>query len=645
MHFFSSLLLAIAISALSLSVNYAWSAEPASRGSVHSQAAVALYEGKLALDSGQYERAIEQLTVARERLPLLADYILYWRAQAFLAANDFKRTADDIQTLRELSRKGLFARPCRLLELELAEREKSGILDNLYQRYLKDYPSDMQIKLAYARYLKKTGSTDRATRMLRELFTTVTPSAKAAEAELNPDDITAEDWLKKARNLNSGWLFADAEQAFREAIRRNSRLRSSSLDGLAYSLFRQKRYTEAAETYAMTGNAYWHARSLLRANNLDAFETRIPTLLKSREGRTGSLLLAYASKKRRAGDLETALKTYQRVAGNYSSEREEAFWLTGWSYYRKQDFSQASETFTKLHAQFGGFKYLYWKNRSTERLNPAEAVHLSGTSMGTRDFYGYLAAVRQGLPFPGVVSSPPSERVLKADRAELLAALGFRHEAAQELKYLADKSSAPSVLVALSEHMKQVGDFRNAVRTALRVPYSQAIHDLHYPVAYWPEIENASKKNGLDAYLLLAIIREESRFDTDARSIAGALGLMQIMPQTAQRIAQGSNIPYAGPESLHLPRTNIMIGATYLKSLISEFGSIPYAIAAYNAGEEVVRSWVREGNYATVDEFIEDIPYYETQNYVKKVLTSYFQYLRVQNVTTTGNIQRQLGRL
>jgi len=645
MHFFPALLLAIVVSVFSVSANCAWSAEPGSRSSLHSQAAVALYEGKLALDSGQPQRAIEQLTFARERLLLLTDYILYWRAQAFLATNEFKRAADDIQALRELSRKGVLARPCRLLELELAERMKSDALDNLYQRYLKDYPSDMKIKLAYARYLKQTGNTDRANRMLREIFTTITPSAKEAEAELNPDDIAAEDWLKKARNLNSGWRFGDAEQAFREAVRRNSHLRSASLDGLAYSLFRQKRYTEAAEIYAVTGNTYWHARSLLRANNLDAFETRIPTLLKSREGRTGSLLLAYASKIRRAGDLETALKTYRRVAGGYPSEKEEALWLTGWSYYRSQDFSQASETFAKLHAQYGGVKYRYWKNRSVEKLKPSEAVHLSGASMGTRDFYGYLAAVRQGLPLPGAVSSPPSERILKADRPRLLAALGFRKEAAQELKYLADKSSTPSVLVALSEHMKQAGDFRNAVRTALRVPYSQAIHDLYYPVAYWSEIENASKGNEGDAYLLLAIMREESRYDTDARSIAGALGLMQIMPQTAERIAQSNAIPYAGPESLHLPGTNIMIGAAYLKRLISEFGSIPYAIAAYNAGEEVVRSWVQQGNYATVDEFIEDIPYYETQNYVKKVLTSYFQYLRVQNVTTTGNIQRQLGRL
>lgn len=645
MHFFLALVLAIAVSTLSVSVNIASAAESLPRGKARSQAAVSLYEGKLALDSGQYGRAIEQLTMAREQLPLLADYILYWRARAFLASNDFKRSADDIQALRRVAKNGLFAKPSRLLELELAEREKSDGLEDLYQRYLKDYPSDTQVKLAYAKYLKKNGNRSRATRMLRELFTTVTPSAKAAEAELGPDEITAEDWLKKARNLNSGWLFVEAEQAFREAIRKNSRLRSASLDGLAYALFRQKRYAEAAETYAMSGNVYWHARSLLRANDLDAFETKIPTLLKSREGRTGSLLLAYASKKRRAGDWETALKTYQRVAGSYASEREEALWLTGWSYYRKHDFSQASETFAKLHAQYGGLKYLYWKNRSVEKLNPAETAHIPGTSMGVRDFYGYLAAIRQGLPLPDVVTSPPSERLLNADRAQLLAALGLRHEAAQELQYLADKSSSPTVLVALSEHMKQVGDFRNAVRTALRVPYSQAIHDLHYPVAYWPEIGAAAKTHGLDAHLLLAIIREESRYDTDARSIAGALGLMQIMPQTARRIAEGSNIPYSGPESLHVPGTNVMIGAAYLKNLISEFGSFPYAIAAYNAGEDVVRSWVREGNYATVDEFIEDIPYYETQNYVKKVLTSYFQYLRVQNVTATGTIQRQLGRL
>ncbi len=322
MHFFAALLLAIAVSAFSASVNCAWSAEPDSRGSMHSQAAVALYEGKLALDSGQYERAIEQLTVARERLPLLADYILYCGRRPFWLPMTSNGRQMISRPCGSCQGRDCFARPCRLLELELAERERSGALDNLYQRYLKDYPSDMQIKLSYARYLKRTGSADRATRMLRELFTTVTPSAKAAEAELDPDDITAEDWLKKARNLNSGWLFADAEQAFREAIHRNSRLRSASLDGLAYSLFRQKRYTEASEAYALTGNTYWHARSLLRANNLDAFETKIPILLKSREGRTGSLLLAYASKKRRAGDLETALQTYRRVAGNYASERK-----------------------------------------------------------------------------------------------------------------------------------------------------------------------------------------------------------------------------------------------------------------------------------------------------------------------------------
>lgn len=620
-------------------------AEPSSRVRAKGPAAVALYEGKLALDSGNYERAVAQLSIARANLALLADYALYWRAQAHLNAGNGAQAAADIRTLRELSKKKVLARPTRLLELELAEQQQNESLANLYQRYLKDYPSDMNVKLAYARYLKKNGSSEQGIKMLREIFVTVSPAARTAGTELEPDDISAEDLLKRARNLNSGWLFAEAEQMFLEAIKRNSRLRSAALDGLAYSLFRQKRYPEAAEMYAQTGNTYWHARSLLRANNLDAFEAKIPSLLKSREGRNGSLLLAFASKKRRAGDQKTALRTYQRVASSYVSEKEEAFWLIGWMHYRQQDFTGADDVFTRLHTRYGGLKYLYWKGRCEEKTFPSKGTASPETSWGTRDFYGYLTAVRQGIDFPEVPVPTRSQREINADRADLLAALGFLKEASHELRYLADKSTAQPTLVGLSEQFRRVGDFKNALQTAMRVPYTPTIHDLHYPLAYWEEVEEAGKKNGVDPYLLLAVIREESRFDTDARSIAGARGLMQLMPQTAQRIAAGTGNPFQGPDTLFQPRTNILIGAAYLKKLITEFGGIPYAVAAYNAGEEVVRDWMRQGKHATVDEFIEDIPYYETQHYVKKVLTSYFQYLRMQNVTNTRTLQRQFGRL
>jgi len=80
------------------------------------------------------------------------------------------------------------------------------------------------------------------------------------------------------------------------------------------------------------------------------------------------------------------------------------------------------------------------------------------------------------------------------------------------------------------------------------------------------------------------------------------------------------------------------LGSYYLRSLFNEFHSLPHSLAAYNAGELAVRKWQERGNYKSVDEFIEDIPYAETRNYVKKVLTSYFQYKKLSSVDREGAV-------
>jgi soluble lytic murein transglycosylase len=123
-------------------------------------------------------------------------------------------------------------------------------------------------------------------------------------------------------------------------------------------------------------------------------------------------------------------------------------------------------------------------------------------------------------------------------------------------------------------------------------------------------------------------MREESRFAPEARSVAGALGLLQLMPQTASRMSAHAHVSLKHSEDLYDIKTNVFIGTYYLKSLINHFDSVPLAIAAYNAGEEAVKDWLTAGRYKSADEFIEDIPYDETRNYVKKVITSYFEYMR-----------------
>ena len=613
------------------------------RQSVRAHAATALYEGKLALDSGQYERAVDQLSAAVPHIPLLADYALYWRAKARLGMGETDRALTDLREAREQRKDFPLAQSIRQLEIECAIKRSDEQLVVLLQRYVSDYPADLNAKLSYALVLNDAGKTDRARKIFRELFLSASPTAKSAEAQLDPDDITAEDLLIKARNLNSAWLFQDAERYFREAMRKNRTVRASAYNGLAYALFRQKKYHEAANLYGKTANAYWHARSLLRSNQLGAFEDEIDDLLKSRESRNGSLLLSYASRKRREGDDQAALRIYEKVALRYASEKEEALWLTGWTHYRAGEYAKASEIFGRMQSTYGKLKYHYWKNRALEQEHPERAQKYP--AYGAGDFYAFLSSVREAQPFVGVMPGYAESRQLNSERVALLLGLGFLQEASGELQLIAAKKTSGDELVAISEHFRRARNYKLSIRTATKVPYSSAIHDLYYPIAYRAEVEEAARKTGLDTNLLLAVIREESLFAPDARSIAGAMGLMQLMPQTAQRVAPAAEIPCKGAEDLYDPRINVLIGAAYLKNLIAEFGGIPYAIAAYNAGEDAVREWIRTGSYRSVDEFMEDIPYYETQNYVKKVLTSYFQYLRMRNDFNILAVQQQLGRL
>jgi soluble lytic murein transglycosylase len=166
------------------------------------------------------------------------------------------------------------------------------------------------------------------------------------------------------------------------------------------------------------------------------------------------------------------------------------------------------------------------------------------------------------------------------------------------------------------------------VNLAIKLPYTEKLHHLLYPLAYWDSVKGFSIKYSIDPLLVLSVAREESRFDTKARSPAGALGLMQLMPRTAYRFSSKLKLGIHTTQQIYDTKNNLHIGIYYLSNLINEFGSYSHALAAYNAGEEAVGKWMQKGNYKSIDEFIEDIPYNETKNYVKRVITTFFEYKR-----------------
>jgi soluble lytic murein transglycosylase len=131
---------------------------------------------------------------------------------------------------------------------------------------------------------------------------------------------------------------------------------------------------------------------------------------------------------------------------------------------------------------------------------------------------------------------------------------------------------------------------------------------------------------GIDPLLVLALMRQESLFDPGARSPADARGLMQLLPSTAQRVADQQGLPAAAGR-LYDPAVNVEIGVAYLDQLLDQHAGDPFkALAAYNGGEAAVAKWEERFGGADSDEFVERITFRETRDYVKKVMSNYRRY-------------------
>jgi soluble lytic murein transglycosylase len=151
-----------------------------------------------------------------------------------------------------------------------------------------------------------------------------------------------------------------------------------------------------------------------------------------------------------------------------------------------------------------------------------------------------------------------------------------------------------------------------------------------YPVNYWSLIKRYSAERHLDPYVVAALIAQESTFTEDIKSPANAYGLMQLLPSTGRQYARILRIPRKFSISmLTTADTNVKMGTAYFADLVQQFGGIHYALATYNAGPNRVARWISERPGIDHDEFIDDIPFPETQNYVKRILGTAEDYRRL----------------
>ncbi|GAX89499.1 lytic transglycosylase domain-containing protein [Effusibacillus lacus] len=151
-----------------------------------------------------------------------------------------------------------------------------------------------------------------------------------------------------------------------------------------------------------------------------------------------------------------------------------------------------------------------------------------------------------------------------------------------------------------------------------------------YPLYHYRIIEQSASSFNVDPMLVAAIIRVESKFKEDDVSRAGAIGLMQLMPQTAEWIAEQSGLAYDNPDDLAQPQINIRLGSWYIAYLEQRFnGNRIAAIAAYNSGPSRVDKWLKNGTWDGTLEHLDQVPVGETRHYVQRVLYNFQRYKEI----------------
>jgi len=279
-------------------------------------------------------------------------------------------------------------------------------------------------------------------------------------------------------------------------------------------------------------------------------------------------------------------------------------------------------------------RWQYWYARALKQLDISDSQNTEANLIFLQlaqatNYYGFLAKEQLQQPFQ---FNPPKafvsnhdlkqlERIPAVQRAREFYLLGRPADARREWAGALSKLTDAQRLVAATL-ASQRGWHNQAIRSMARTSLHHHL-ELRYPRAFQESVNYFAKSNELPNDWVYAISRQESLFTPDARSPAGALGLMQLLPSTAKLVARRIGANYRGKQDLLLPEKNIRLGTSYMRQLLTRFNeNTVLATAAYNAGPHRVKRWLPEDHDLPADVWIETIPFKETRHYVKKVLTN-----------------------
>jgi soluble lytic murein transglycosylase len=639
--------------------------------------------------SQQYAAALPLVSARALAGTPLADYAQYYTGVALAGVSRLPE-ADAVLTallqrrpegpLRELA-------TLRLADVVMARKDDpvraKAVLRELDTQKV-SVPEEVLLQLGQAE--EQAGHVEHALDAFRRVYYDYPLSAQAAGAQaglerletpalLAPDRFVRE--LARAERLFAARRWAQARPAF-AAIARAARGEQAELIALRLAECDHHLGRHAAAIDGLTPHLkggpreaearFFHLTSVRALGNHASYVALARRLVSDhpRSEWAAETLNSLASHYIGTNDGAEADRVFRELRRRFPEHRhaERAAWRIGWAAYRAGRFTETANVFEEAAVASPRADYrpawLYWSGRARDRAGDRAAGHdryrLTVTDY-QNSYYGRLASSilesRRQPPVPASVTaaraapqaSVPNDAVIRA-----LSAIQLYDDALREVQYAQrvwGDSAALQATVAWIRYQQAQSLTATERFTALRgaitmmrraYPQFMAAGGEHlppdvlriiFPIDYWPLITKYSAAHQLDPYLIAALIAQESTFTAEIRSSANAHGLMQLIPGTGQLVARQLGIRDFRTAMLSQPETNVRLGTKYFKDLVTRFGGVHYALAGYNAGPNRVVRWQREAPGLPADEFIDSIPFAETQAYVKRILGTADDYRRL----------------
>lgn len=357
------------------------------------------------------------------------------------------------------------------------------------------------------------------------------------------------------------------------------------------------------------------------------------------------------------GKLTLAHQTYAQLIeiAPESPYADFAAWRIGWQRFDEKRYEESYKAFKGLKENFPGNRYAmgahFWMAKIRERQNRPEVAREIYTEVAEANYWYYSARAKailnmshselapRAVPdaeLPDTAACPPQAKALMALRLYDDAIVQLKHHITTP--NVSSDTACFYALIDCYERQARYDEARKVAEQALNGlvltnPNAEETKQLRqwlYPRYYEQLVEKYAKAHGVDAYLMFAMMLEESRYRADAVSWAGAIGLMQIMPATGKELARQLKIRRFRSSMLKQPEVNIRMGAKYIAYLNSLFdGDAMLVTGAYNGGPGRMRRWVESKKIADIDEFVEKITIRETRLHIKKVIHSYDNYVEI----------------